>query len=152
MTFEAAVRSTAPIAACYKAGLRALTGSHRGKIKAKTRLSAWRGSVNLDGALAMLCPNDSRWDYAIGFGHQPGCDGVAYVEVHHASASEVDTVIGKKDWLSNWVATCAPALRGLHPGGFHWVSTDGVHIPHGSRHRRRLASAGIVVGSIARIG
>jgi len=152
VTFEAAVRATPEICNGYCPGLRALKGEHRSKMTRKNTQCSWRGSVDIDAGLAARYPNDARWDYAIGFGYQSKQDGVAFVEVHHASSSEVETVIRKKDWLTGWVTRSAPSLRGMAPGGFHWVSSDGVHIPQGSRQRRRLALSGITVGSVARIG
>jgi len=152
MKFENAVRATVEIGACYEPGLRAVAGAYRTKLLASRTQCRWRGSVDIDAALAARCPNDPRWDYAVGFGYDRRPDGVAYVEVHPATSDHVDDVIRKKNWLTTWIARCAPALRSLTVGGFHWVSTDGVHIHPGSPQSRKLALCGITVGKVARIG
>ena len=119
---------------CVQPGLQALGND---SVKVKPRYPGkLRGSVDFDGCLEELYPNDPRWDYGIDY------DGaVYYVEVHPASSSNVDEVIAKAEWFRAW-----KARTGFGPvdneKGYWWVATSGVHILPRSQFRRRLADAG----------
>jgi len=119
-------------------GLKAL-GAHRVRVEvARPRRAAH--SVALDKALEADLRNAHRWDYGIDLTATGGAH-VAWVEVHTATSSEVETVLRKLAWLKQWLAeehdACAKVGR-----SFHWVATDaGVHID--SARRRRLAAAGL---------
>jgi hypothetical protein len=151
VTFEQAVQSTPEISRGFCEGLQGVKGEHRGKI-VKSPQCSWRGSVDLESALAPRYPNDPQWDYAVGFGYSYKPDRVAYVEVHPATSTHIGNMIRKKEWLIAWLNRSAPALRSLATGGYHWVSTDGVHIQSNSPQHRRLAQCGISIGRVAKIG
>ena len=99
------------------------------------------GSLNIDEETKMLYPNESRWDYAIGY------DGkVYYIEVHPANTSNVEEIIKKKLWLDKWLKEKAPSLSALKAGSpkFQWAATEaGVHVSAQSTYARRLSQRGI---------
>ncbi len=133
--FQSAVDAITGPQPKYHSGLKAL-GQHSKKIH--TQQSQVLGSVELDGSIP-----DARWDYGIGL-ELAGSTFVIWVEVHHASTGEVDTVIQKLNWLKQWLCRNAPQLQTLTPSdGFYWLSTDGVHIVPNSPQARRLAAAGL---------
>lgn len=97
-------------------------------------------SVALDDSLKSAHPNAPRWDYGIGLS-QGTQHTVAWVEVHTATSSEVDSVLKKLAWLQQWLAQANDACRRT-PSTFYWAATDaGVHID--SARRRRLNAAGL---------
>lgn len=121
-----------------RAGLKALGADSARVTIARPRRAAH--SVALDAALEADLPHAPRWDYGIGL-TADGSAHVAWVEVHTATSSEVETVLKKLAWLKQWLAdeheACAQADR-----SFHWVATDaGVHVD--SARRRRLNAAGL---------
>ncbi len=99
------------------------------------------GSLNIDEETKMLYPNESRWDYAVGY------DGkVYYVEVHPANTSNVEEVIKKKLWLDKWLKEKAPSMSALKAGSpkYQWAATEaGVHVSPQSMYARRLSQRGI---------
>ncbi len=147
MSFVDAVQDTPEIAACLKPGLQAL-GPDRNRIKVDTT-RALEGSVNIDKCLEKLYPNDSRWDYVLGYKGR-----IYYVEVHPAgSTGEVKNVIAKCVWLKQWRKRSAQNLEDLeHRSTYHWVSSGGTEpmLKRGS-YRRLLDRNGIrVAGSVLR--
>lgn len=88
--FQKAVTDCAEIADALKPELSAMGGySTLVKIE-NTRLID--GSVDIDNAVKKLYPNDSRWDYVIGY------NGNAYfIEIHPADTKNVDEMI--KKWV-----------------------------------------------------
>jgi len=150
--FEAAVRATPDIAAGCCPGLQALKGEHRSRVKRRTAQCHWRGSVDLETHLSPRYPGNPQWDYAVGYGYGNRGDGVAYVEVHPASSYDVDDVIRKKDWLTAWMLSSAPALSCLPRSGFFWVPTGRVRIHPGTPQHKHLAQRGITLGRVAVIG
>lgn len=99
------------------------------------------GSLNIDEETNMLYPNESRWDYAVGY------DGkVYYVEVHPANTSNVEEVMKKKLWLDKWLKEKAPSMSALKAGSpkYQWAATEaGVHVSPQSMYARRLSQRGI---------
>lgn len=118
-------------------GLRAL-GPDSSRIRAQ-RARALSGSVNLDAALRGQYPNESRWDYGIGY--RLGKDEVAvWVEVHPAGTSNVEEVLRKLDWLKARLAE-APELNALTvrtDKPFRWVASGSISISANSPQARRL--------------
>lgn len=104
------------------------------------------GSVNLDHALQASFPSERRWDYAIGVRSigDNSTDKVFFVEVHKATASEVPVVIGKQQWIRQWLKSTKPAaaLNQL-PSRFVWVASGKDYLPPGGPHRKQLAQHGI---------
>src|SRR3990172_8148590 len=142
MTFQQAVVQTTDLgASAFRYGLQAL-GNDSSKVQfASTRSLV--GSVALDNTLQAKYPNDPRWDYGIGL-KKSARQSAVWIEVHPASTSEVRTVLGKLEWLKNWLKNRAPALQKLTGVRcYFWVATRGVHIRQGSPQARRLQLAGL---------
>ena len=137
--FQIAVEGTAEISTAYKAGLQAIKNCDKPKISA-TDSYKLNGSVDIDGAVKDLYPEENRWDYAIGYDNK-----VCFVEVHPASTSEVEKILKKLSWLKQWLKDKAPELSSMPKTEipYVWLSTNGVHITPGSREYKRLAIAGI---------
>ena len=88
MSFQAAIDKTPLLKDYLKNGLRAL-GSNSSKVQ-PTDTSKCEGSVDIDSAVKSTYPNDSRWDYAVGY------NGKTYfIEVHSAKTDEVKSVLKK---------------------------------------------------------
>lgn len=130
--FQEAVNITPAIAQAYQSGLTAM-GRLSNRVQAKnSRLL--HGSVDLDSATQYTHPQDSRWDYIIGYNHE-----AYFIEVHPASSSEVSTVVKKMQWLQNWLRQSAPAINQIRPATkdhLFWINTNGVDIPKASRQYR----------------
>jgi len=139
MTFSEAVSRTPSIRGHLKSGLKALRKGDRSRVSCDGR--RLRGSIDIDNALRDLYPNDARWDYAVGV-HQSHQDFVVWLEMHPASSLHVDEVLSKMRWLSQWLGTSAPELRGL-PRRLCWVATGRIPFSRGSPQARKLAQAGL---------
>lgn len=136
--------------ACVAPGLQALKGEHRFAIKPKAprRLT---GSVDIDAALSVAFPHDSRWDYGVGLLLADNKTEIAiWIEVHPATTGEVDRILSKLDWLKarlkHYVElgklTAKAEENNVQP--FYWLPTDsGVHIHAHMPQARRLAARGI---------
>lgn len=134
--FQTAVENTPEVRFAYQSGLQALKRNETGKIKSSdtTRID---GSLDIDGTVSSIYPNDNRWDYAIGY------DGsVYYVEIHPAYTGEVDTVLGKLRWLKSWLNNRAPELKKLR-SSYHWIQSGKCAILPGSKEEKKLASVGL---------
>lgn len=111
------------------------------------------GSLALDDALREDPDhkNASRWDYGIGYKPSKGNERVVWIEVHHASTGEVETVIRKIEWLRKQLKSKAfkalnlltESSSDVSPAPFIWLATKGVHILKGSPQSRRLAVSGL---------
>lgn len=130
--FLESINETPAVAQNYQSGLTAM-GNYSGKVQANnTRLL--HGSVDLDAATRMSHPQDSRWDYIIGYNEE-----AYFIEVHPAYSSEVSTVLNKLEWLQNWLRLDAPAINQIRPISkehLFWVHTKGFDIPKSSRQYR----------------
>ncbi len=85
MGFKEAIFATPLLKNAYKNGLQAL-GNYSNKVRPSDTKKC-EGSVDIDAAVKGIYPNDSRWDYAIGY------DGTTYfIEVHRAETSQVTSV------------------------------------------------------------
>ncbi|MCT7988121.1 hypothetical protein [Laspinema olomoucense] len=135
MSFQSAIENTPALKAAYKKGLQAL-GSNSSKIKPGNSKKC-EGSVDIDTTLVASYPNDSRWDYALGY------DGNTYfVEVHSAKTDEVKTVLKKLAWLKDFLIQEAPELN-QEPKQFHWIASSSNHILPQSSQSRQLANSGL---------
>jgi hypothetical protein len=142
VTFKAAVEATPEIQHGWHRGLQALHGAHRAHIQAKDA-SRLGGSVDLDSELAKKYPNDSRWDYGIGYRSAGDAMEMAYwVEVHSASSSHVDMILSKLAWLKDWLKNKAPKLDALKKE-FVWISSGKTSFTQSSTQAKRLASQGL---------
>ncbi len=139
-SFRKAIENTPDVQHGYREGMQAIVKADKRAVMVKDarRLD---GSLNIDEETKMLYPNESRWDYAIGY------DGkVYYIEVHPANTSNVEEIIKKKLWLDKWLKEKAPSLSALKAGSpkFQWAATEaGVHVSAQSTYARRLSQRGI---------
>ena len=137
MSFQTAIDKTPLLKDHLKNGLRAL-GSNSSKVQ-PTDTSKCEGSVDIDSAVKSTYPNDSRWDYAVGY------NGKTYfIEVHSAKTDEVKSVLKKLQWLKDFLTKDAPDFD-KERKSFHWVASSGNHILPNSSQARQLAKSGIIV-------
>lgn len=137
--FKEAVEATPEVANGYRTGLQAIESVDRNAVKLMDNRKA-DGSLNIDKETKCLYPNDSRWDYAIGYD-----DKVFFVEVHPANTSNISEMAKKKEWLKQWLKSKAPLLDALPSGNprFLWAATEsGVHISNQASYMRKLAQLG----------
>jgi hypothetical protein len=84
-------------------------------------------------------PEESRWDYAIGY------DGKIYfIEIHSAETSQVTPVLKKYTWLKDFLAAKANGLN-KEDKRFYWIASGRNHILKGSVQERKLAQSGIML-------
>ena len=151
MSFKRAVQAEPhPVKGAYRAGKQALENRHRRLVTCKDprRLT---GSINLDSALAGQSDyaNAARWDY--GLGYRPEAkrrEQAIWIEVHPATTSEVDAVLGKLRWLQDWLNVGAGCLKRMTDRAdskirFVWIASAGVNIPQNSPKARLLRESGI---------
>lgn len=140
MNFTDAIRSISEIAQCLKNGLQALERQDKDRIQYNSSRDI-KGSVYIDKCLEKRYPNEPRWDYVIGYKNR-----VFYVEVHPAdNTRKVREVLGKLEWLKNWLKHSAKKLGELEDGStYHWISTGKTNssIKRG-KYRQILAQKGI---------
>lgn len=120
-----------------RAGLGALRTDHRAKVIADDEAGC---SVDLDTHYQHSVDQAQRWDYVIVLNND-GTTGIG-MEDHHASPREVDTMIGKKQWAADVMATEAPAVV---MQWWCWISaSDEILITPNTPAAHRLAAEGIV--------
>ena len=137
MSFKEAIENTPLLQNAWESGLKAL-GSNSIKVKPNDTRKC-EGSVDIDTTVKSIYPNESRWDYALGY------DGKThFIEVHTAKTDEVKSVLNKRKWLQDFLINDAPELN-KEPKHFHWISSDGNHILPNSSQARQLAQSGIKV-------
>jgi hypothetical protein len=138
MSFKEAISATPLLKNAYRNGLQAL-GNYSNKVRPSDTKKC-EGSVDIDNAVKAIYPNDSRWDYVIGY------DGITYfIEVHSADTSEVASVLKKFSWLKGFLVTDAPELNQQQKKRFYWISSGGNNILRGSPQARKLALSGITL-------
>lgn len=151
MTFAAAVKAAAnPVSSAFRKGKQALKGEHRGLVECK-KTRRFTGSIDLDGTLANVEShrNSNRWDYGIGFEEPNGREVAIWIEFHTASTNQVECILQKLRWLSDWLHDDGVALESItrreRAGkSFYWLATPaGVHIRPGSRQAIQLQQAGL---------
>lgn len=136
MAFQRIFQQT-DVSDCLKPGLQAL-GQYSRLIHCNNPVQI-EGSVDIDSCLMARFPNDNRWDYALGWNNT-----IYYVEVHHVSDSEVQTMINKYRWLRDWQNRQPNTAQLKNGSKVFWVnSRDGGSITKNSVFFRRLTSAGI---------
>lgn len=133
--FQIAVSQCSDLQEGYRPGLQALKKGETAKI-CVSDTTGLNGSVDIDSCTKEHYPEDSRWDYAIGY------KGKAFfVEIHPAFTSEINTVLKKKEWLEKWLDSQANSLnsiRSKEPSIF-WIFTEKCGILKSSPQYRRLA-------------
>jgi hypothetical protein len=143
-SFAAAVQAIPAIRDHLKPGLQALGRSESSKVViADTRRLA--GSVDIDGALKQIAPNDARWDYVVGVSQPPAPDLPTFIEFHPANSTSVREIIGKATWLKDWLRSDALPLLELAGGRprLVWVATGRIAFRRGTKAERQLAQSGI---------
>lgn len=133
-SFQESIVSRPPLR--LRQGLQAIK-----KSEGKDRISATNpahvlGSVAMDDDCKALHPNDSRWDYVVGY-NRNGATMAHFVEVHSAETSEVSTVEKKFQWLRDFLASGPSAKLRALPAEFHWVASGRVRIlPHTPQYKK----------------
>lgn len=116
---KSAVERTPDVKGHYEEGLHAMgSDSKYVKVPDTTLLL---GSLDIDDATKDIYPDENRWDYAIEYKGE-----VFFIEVHAASTSEVGVMVGKLEWLKNWLEGKAPLigrLRSKNKNAYYWVFT-----------------------------
>ena len=137
--FKAVVEATDDIRNAYCKGLHALKHVDAAKITSSDMRKV-DGSVDIDNAVKVLYPNESRWDYAIGYDSQ-----VCFVEVHPAYTSEIENLINKYVWLLKWLKNKAPQLDNLPKmtPAYVWLQSGKCAILPTSRQAKKLAAVGM---------
>lgn len=136
-----AVEKTPDVKGHCKVGLSALKGN-REKVKASDTRKLF-SSIDIDSAVKTICPNDSRWDYAIEYGNE-----VYFLEVHPGSTSNIVEVLKKLSWLKNWLTTRAPqinALKATSKSPYYWTYTNNFNVLKSSRQYRAMLQSGLVL-------
>ena len=128
-------------------GLRALEKKHR-KLAGGTDRVKPVGSVNLDEHFENEEPNESRWDYGVGF--DDGKEFVVWIEVHPAEDGELDAMEKKLKWLKSKLKRRdyekfnalmdAARERGVNP--FQWVFVGKNKISQRGKYGKKLARMG----------
>ncbi len=132
--FIEAVKSCDEIKDALRPGLTALKANSKVVNAVNTKLID--GSVDIDEAVKTIRPNESRWDYVVGY-----ADEAYFIEVHPANTSNVEEMVKKVRWLKNWLATTAPDLKALHKKEvYYWVPSGNVKILKGSVQDRKIAA------------
>ena len=143
MSFERAVRAErSPVNGAYRIGKQALENGHERLVICEDpqRLT---GSINLDSVLARHYANAARTVSAIGRRRK---DGAVWIEVHSATTGEVRAVLGKLQWLQDWLNAGAGCLKRMtdraSPGvRFVRIASGRINIPKNSA--RRLSQSAI---------
>lgn len=149
--FQAAARATPSLARHVRAGLQALRPVDAAKVSAKRTLG-FTGSVDVDGALAEMLPNDARWDYAIGYASTASGEHILWVEVHPADAGgNAREIEAKHAWLVRWLKSEAPAMN-YAPRRFIWIASGKSSYTANDPKLRALRNRGVeFVGSRLRL-
>lgn len=120
MKFRQDVESVEGLKGQFRSGLQALKAADRARLTVEKPANL-AGSIDIDSAMKSCYPNDSRWDYAVGYKRNAKEVMLYWIEVHPASGGQAITEINRKfDWLARWVATTR--LR-RYPGKHHWIAS-----------------------------
>lgn len=131
--FKLAVDNTDELKGGYHPGLQALKGNSS-KISVCNQRNLL-GSVNIDDCTKGFYPNDSRWDYAIGYAQKAW-----FVEVHPANTSNVKEMVRKVQWLEGWLQDSGIQLANIRRDPLHyWIPSGKVCISKTSPQYRCLA-------------
>lgn len=137
--FQNAVAKCPEIAESCKSGLTAMGSNSTTVSVGNSRLID--GSVDIDEAVKDIRPNESRWDYAIGY------SGEAYfIEVHPADTKNVEEMLKKVSWLKAWLNDVAPDLKRLHKCGvYHWIPSGRNKILKTSVQYRKISANNLAI-------
>ena len=145
--FQVAVENTDEVKNGFCAGKQAIKKTDHNKIDVSDN-SRLQGSLDIDGQVIALYPEDSRWDYALSYS-----DKIYYLEIHSAETSEIDKVINKVKWLKWWLKNKAIKINVLpkadHP--YIWVQSGRYAILPTAKEKMKLSMAGIVTTNLLRL-
>ncbi len=138
MSFEEAVASISVLK--YHKGLKALGANSKKIIPNDTKKLS--GSADIDSCTKTESPNDSRWDYVVGYD-----DKAFFVEVHPCQTSNIKEVVKKVVWLKEWLNSKGlnlKMIRGDH--NFYWIASGKVDldISKNSKYKRLLDDNNLV--------
>lgn len=134
VSFKDSVNNCDEIKNALKPGLSALKGNSKDVKAADTKLI--EGSVDIDEAVRDKYPEDSRWDYVVGYSNE-----AFFIEVHPAATSNVDEMVKKVKWLKYWLSSVASDLKTLHKKEiYYWIPSGSVKILPGSVQYRKIAA------------
>lgn len=148
MTFEKAVKAAPhPVNGAYRRGKQAFENKHRGLVTCDDpgRLT---GSIDLDSSLKKELPNDTRWDYGLGYKPSRGGEQAIWIEVHSATTGEVTKVLEKLQWLQDWLNGEAELLKRLTDRAgkdirYVWIASGRIRIPSHMPQAKRLNQNGL---------
>lgn len=134
--FRKAIEKIPDISLGYRKGLQAM-GSNSTHVQAEDK-RCLSGSVDIDNCTKSLYPNDSRWDYVIGY------DEKAYfVEVHPADTGNVDEMIKKAKWLRSWLNKHSSELTQIET--MYWIPSGRTNILKTSKQYRLIAKNNLII-------
>ena len=140
--FRNAVEATADLKDGYRQGLKALGADTKKVTAGDTR--ELLGSVDIDSCTRKLYPEESRWDYAVGYNQQ-----ALFIEVHPACTSSVDEMIKKVQWLKTWLATNGRELEKIkRDERFYWVPSGRMNILKLSPQYRRISQNKLIITKV----
>lgn len=137
--FKDAVERTTDLGGGYCKGLQALKrDSSNVSIGDNEKLL---GSVDIDECTKTIYPNEARWDYAIGYD-----DAAWFLEVHPANTSNVKEMVGKVQWLEEWLLGPGKELSAIRKDKVHyWVPSGKVCVLKNSPQYRSLAKHNLLI-------
>ncbi len=140
--FELAVNSIEDLRDGYRKGLQALKGnSSKLSIRDSNKLL---GSVDIDEHTKSIYPQDSRWDFSIGYNQKAW-----FVEVHPANTSNVKEMVKKVQWLEGRLLGKGKSLASIRKNNTHyWIPSGKVSILKTSAQYRCLAKHKIKITSV----
>lgn len=137
--FKDSVSKCYEIKDALKPGLSAMKGYSILVRAANTKLID--GSVDIDEAVRDKYPEDSRWDFVVGYANE-----AFFIEVHPAATSNVEEMLNKVKWLKGWLVSSAPVLKTLHKKDvYYWVPTKGVSILKNSVQYKKISLNHLVI-------
>lgn len=141
--FQVAVEKTEEVKNGFCVGKQAIKNADRDKIDTADSKKL-QGSLDIDGQVKALYPQEPRWDYALSYD-----DRIYYFEIHSAETSQINKVVNKVRWLKNWLKTKATEINKLpkaeHP--YTWVSSGRYAILPTSKDKMKLSVEGIVIAN-----
>jgi hypothetical protein len=146
MKFHQAVCRIQVLSDAYKPGLKALKEIDKNRLECREtrRLT---GSVNLEETFRSYHPDETIWDYGIGWKKNQTDDVVIWIEVHPASSSHIREIIAKVAWLKKWL-NANDENRNLSnmtrkEDGYVWIASGRVSFQRTAKQARQLAQAGV---------
>jgi hypothetical protein len=143
MGFKEAVENTKGLKRAYRPGLQALKRRDKNHVTCRGpyRVS---GSMDLDGALATVLPNDPRWDYGVAVVSRGQSETIVWIEIHSADSHHVDEVLRKYNWLRSWLPS-APRLKTMSGDRLKcfWVASGPIALQRHHPQLRKLEDQGV---------